>query len=310
MTARDAAGNVSQPSAAVTATTLAVLPAAPSGLAAAAASSHQINLTWADNSSSESGFKIERKVGPAGTYAQIAVTAPNAASFGDTTAASSTLYYYRVRATNAAGDSAYTNEASAVSAIDPTETPFGGSPVAATARIEAENFDNGPEGVAYHDTTPGNSGGAYRSTGVDISRTIFDSGGGYNVTATAPGEWLKYTIKVASSGTYSLAVRGAAAGAGGKFHVEIDGVDQTGPLSIPNTYFSQFFTTVTKTGVFLSAGIHVMRLSMDSGGADGTAGSFNWLQFTQTATAAAPRSRRRPFYRRPHHRRPSSGRQP
>lgn len=102
---------------------------------------------------------------------------------------------------------------------------------------------------------------------------------------------MKYTIKVASSGTYSLAVRGAAAGAGGKFHVEIDGVDQTGPLSIPNTYFSQFFTTVTKTGVFLSAGIHVMRLSMDSGGADGTAGSFNWLQFTQTATAAAHRAR-------------------
>jgi len=35
-------------------------PNAPSGLTATAVSQHQINLAWADNSSDESGFKIER----------------------------------------------------------------------------------------------------------------------------------------------------------------------------------------------------------------------------------------------------------
>jgi hypothetical protein len=86
----------------------------------------QLTLQWTDNSSNESGFKIERKTGPAGTYAQVATTGVNATSYTDTSVATGTAYCYRVLAYNTAGDSGYSNEAcgtthgpSLVSAIAP-----------------------------------------------------------------------------------------------------------------------------------------------------------------------------------------------
>ena len=95
------------------ATTQLSPPAAPSGLTATAASTTQINLTWTDNSSNETGFKIERKTGAGGTYAQIATVGASVTTYSNTGLAIGTNYFYRVRATNAAGDSAYSNEASA-----------------------------------------------------------------------------------------------------------------------------------------------------------------------------------------------------
>jgi hypothetical protein len=94
-------------------TPAATAPVQPSGLAAAAASTSQINLTWTDNSNNESGFKIERKTGAGGTYVQITVTGGNVTAYNDTGLTPSTQYYYRVRATNGSGDSAYSNEANA-----------------------------------------------------------------------------------------------------------------------------------------------------------------------------------------------------
>jgi len=84
--------------------------AAPSGLSATAFSSGQINLAWADNSSNESGFRIERKTGIDGTYAEITTTVPDIVSYSDTGLAPSTIYYYRIRSTNSVGDSSYTTE--------------------------------------------------------------------------------------------------------------------------------------------------------------------------------------------------------
>jgi Divergent InlB B-repeat domain len=70
----------------------------------------QAALHWVDMATNESGFKIERKVSPTGTYAQLALTAANLATFVDPTLAASTTYCYRVRAYNSAGNSAYSNE--------------------------------------------------------------------------------------------------------------------------------------------------------------------------------------------------------
>ena len=63
----------------------------------------------------------------------------------------------------------------------------------APCRIEAENYDYGPNEFAYYDTTPGNSGGTYRSDDVDISQM---PGGGYNIGYVADGEWLTYTVNI------------------------------------------------------------------------------------------------------------------
>jgi hypothetical protein len=94
------------------ATTLAAPPLAPSGLTASVVSSTEIDLGWIDNSSNETGFKVEMAKTSTGPYTQIGTTGANVHSFADTSGAASTTYYYRVRATNAAGDSAYSNTAS------------------------------------------------------------------------------------------------------------------------------------------------------------------------------------------------------
>jgi hypothetical protein len=88
-------------------------PAAPAGLSATPVSPSQITLGWTDQATNETGFQIERKTGAGGTYAQIATAAANATAYGDSGLAEGTTYFYRTRAVNSAGNSAYSNEASA-----------------------------------------------------------------------------------------------------------------------------------------------------------------------------------------------------
>jgi DNA-binding beta-propeller fold protein YncE len=91
----------------------ATVPSAPSNLNATPSSKSQINLFWSDNSVDETGFKIERKTGSGGIYAQIWTTSANVTSYSDTGLKYSTTYYYRIRAYNEAGNSSYSNESSA-----------------------------------------------------------------------------------------------------------------------------------------------------------------------------------------------------
>jgi hypothetical protein len=89
--------------------------------AAGEAGAAQLRLSWKDNSSNEQGFKIERKQGT-GSFIQVAVAAQNAISYTDSTLQAGTVYCYRVRAYNAAGNSAYTNSACATASASPTTT--------------------------------------------------------------------------------------------------------------------------------------------------------------------------------------------
>jgi hypothetical protein len=167
--------------------------------------------------------------------------------------------------------------------------PFGGTVRAVPGRVEAEHFDDGGEGVAYHDTTLGNTGGSFRNTDVDLQVTT-DAGGGYNVGWMTAGEWLNYTVSVAQSGTYTLTARVAAKAAGGTFHIEFGGVNKTGPLTIPNTGAWETWTNVTAT-VTLVAGVQSMRVVADSNGATGVFGNLNWVGLAASGwvmTAPAP----------------------
>src|SRR5207249_3607532 len=98
------------------ASTVTALPAAPTSLSAGAASTTQINLAWVDNASSETGFKIERS--PDGTlFSQIATLGANITAYSDSGVSAGSQYYYRVKAYNGIGDSAYTNIASSITAL-------------------------------------------------------------------------------------------------------------------------------------------------------------------------------------------------
>jgi carbohydrate binding protein with CBM6 domain len=163
-------------------------------------------------------------------------------------------------------------------------TPYGGTPWALPGFVEAENFDEGLEGVAYHDVTPENDGGQYRQTGVDIEATTDTGGGqfgapvgGRNVGWMTAGEWLEYTVSVFGTGTYVLTVRVASIAPGGTFHIEFDGLDRTGPLTIPDTGGWQTWTNIA-VEVHLPGGVQVMRLVQDSNGATGVFGNVNWIE--------------------------------
>ncbi|MBN1673693.1 MAG: lamin tail domain-containing protein [Kiritimatiellae bacterium] len=87
-------------------------PATPQNLAATAASTSRIGLSWTDMSGNETGFKIERRPG-GGSWGQIATVSVDLTAHTDTGLAPATQYEYRVRATNAIGDSDYSNTGSA-----------------------------------------------------------------------------------------------------------------------------------------------------------------------------------------------------
>ncbi len=88
------------------------IPSAPSG-AVAFASSSSVLLFWTDNSTNEDGFKIERRTN-GGSYSEIATVGSNVTSYVDTSVVDANTYTYRVRAYNAAGDSAYSTSGDVV----------------------------------------------------------------------------------------------------------------------------------------------------------------------------------------------------
>ncbi|MBS1817921.1 MAG: carbohydrate-binding protein [Acidobacteria bacterium] len=153
-------------------------------------------------------------------------------------------------------------------------TPFNAVPFALPGTVEAEDFDNGGAGLAYKDVDAVNAGGAYRTTAVDIEAA---SEGGYDVGWIAPGEWLVYDVTVPAPGTYRFEARVASPAAGGTFHVEVAGVDVTGPLTIPATGSWQTWQTIAKM-VSLDGGPQQIRIVFDANGASGAVGNLNWFR--------------------------------
>ena len=126
------------------------VPAAPSSLAAAAASSTQVNLTWADNSYDETGFAIDRSTTSDVSSGVTTITrGANTTSYSDTGLTAGITYHYRIRATNNAGTSANSTSASATTTAAATATlvSTGGTAAASSAPVTAENaakaFDAG-----------------------------------------------------------------------------------------------------------------------------------------------------------------------
>src|SRR5262249_38516849 len=101
-----------------------LVPSAPGGLTAAAASASRINLAWSDVTG-ETGFKIERSPDGA-SWTQVGTTAAGVTTYQDTSLAAATTYYYRMRAGTSAGNSAPSNVASAAtSALNVPAAPSG-----------------------------------------------------------------------------------------------------------------------------------------------------------------------------------------
>lgn len=109
-------------------------PLTPTGLVATAVSTSQIDLAWVDNSDNESGFKVERAPGGTTNFGQITTLPANTASYRNTGLNADASYTYRIRAYNEAGNSSYSNTATATTHGDVgTELPASPSNLTASA---------------------------------------------------------------------------------------------------------------------------------------------------------------------------------
>jgi hypothetical protein len=146
------------------------------------------------------------------------------------------------------------------------EGPYSGTAAAVPGTVQAENYDTGGEGVGYHVTSANGSGNTYRSDGVDLEATS-DTGGGSDLGWTSAGQWFRYTVNVATAGTYTVSLRVAAPSAvTGALHLsDASGTNLTGAVSLPQTGGWQTWATVT-ANVTLPAGPQVLTLNQDTGG--------------------------------------------
>jgi transcriptional regulator CtsR len=188
------------------------LPAAPSGLAATTLATNQIRLNWTDNANNETGFKIERKTGAGGTYAQIATVAANTTVYTNTGLAANTQYYYRVRATNSVGDSAYSAEANATTLPFPPAAPSGLTATPASAsQINLSWTDNANNETGFEVERKTGAGGTY----------AFVVGTGVNVTSVSD-------VGLSANTTYFYRVRAINLGGNSAYSAEVSATTQSG----------------------------------------------------------------------------------
>ena len=86
-------------------------PAAPSGLGTTVISDTQINLSWTDNSSTESLFSIEMSTPNNSSFSEVATVGAGVTTYNKTGLTAGTTYYFRVRPRDACGFyGGYSNE--------------------------------------------------------------------------------------------------------------------------------------------------------------------------------------------------------
>ncbi|HYE97742.1 MAG TPA: carbohydrate-binding protein [Planctomycetota bacterium] len=174
--------------------------------------------------------------------------------------------------------------ASSASSSPGASRPFRGKPHVIPGTVEVEDFDEGGEGVAYHDKEPENlekKHPPYRPSGVDLEWREAASGK-YNLGWTRPGEWLLYSVDVKEAGTYRIDMHVAVKGPGGTFRLEFGGIDRTGPVKIPDTGGWENLKPFSHEGVKLAAGPQVMKLVLEAPGERGSIGDIDYFKFTRT----------------------------
>ena len=152
-------------------------PQAPSGLTAQAASATVIGLGWSDLASDESGFQIERSAtSGTGEFTQVASVGANVTSWADSGLVPGSTYWYRVRAYNAHGSSAYTGVATATTPVIVPPPPVA---LAATAQ--------GPTDILL-----GWNSGYQDQTSFVVERSTTSATAGFADLTTVPGATTSY----------------------------------------------------------------------------------------------------------------------
>jgi hypothetical protein len=127
-------------------------------------------------------------------------------------------------------------------------------------QINATHFDQGGEGIGYHDTTQGNDGdGPRQDEDVDTDYKLSEGA----ITYIATDEWLEYTIDVKETSEYNIEILFATPSRFGKFHIEIDGINVSGTVyAKASGSLTEFRPTVVEN-IKLTEGLHLLRIFFD-----------------------------------------------
>ena len=187
---------------------------------------------------------------------------------------------YTLKATNSLGSA--TTSAAILTVL--TSPAFGGYPAVLPGRILLKNFDEGANGEAYMDGTPGNANTTatlYRTTDVDLE-DCSDGGSGHSIGYVTAGEWLNYSVTVKYSGTYTVGIRVATESTTNPtFSLYVDGVKVGSSITVANTGGWTTWKTVTSM-IDLVAGNHVIRIKANQGEFNMNYMDFSLPQITQS----------------------------
>jgi GH35 family endo-1,4-beta-xylanase len=172
-------------------------------------------------------------------------------------------YTFTMKVLNSA-DSIIFEKSCTAEAYEPS-TPFKAEPIALPGILEAEDFDNGANGVAYSDTDNKNEGGKYRpDSGVDIGSNANNE---YFIGWTSSGEWLEYTVKVEEKEVMVWSARVASGLSGSSFRIYMGTTDITGKIPVPQTASSDWsvYTEVKgRTTIAMPVGTYKLRLVVEN----------------------------------------------
>ncbi len=185
------------------------VPAAPANLTATGFSASQIDLAWTDQSSDEAEFILERSPDGTSGWTIVANPAANAVSHRDGPLTAATTYHYRIRASNASGQSANSNVATGTTFSDST----GGG--GATPPVDTDGDGISDSDEAALGTNPNNAaskpGGSADFDGDGISDDTdsdADGDGASNSVETAAGTNPYNASSVATTPMTLLAISG------------------------------------------------------------------------------------------------------
>lgn len=152
--------------------------------------------------------------------------------------------------------------------LEDKQMPYFLPPATVPCRIQAENFDRGGEGSAYHMEHGENAGGQYRSEAVNIE-LCSDIGGGYDVFDLTAGEWLEYTVNITKNLTaknlYHILLRLSCCTPDTRVHVEVDADNKSGSIAVPANEDGKVWETLTVSDRILQEGEHIVKFYVESG---------------------------------------------
>jgi hypothetical protein len=218
------------------------LPTAPVNLTATSSSSSAIDLAWQDTASTEFNQIVEYRQN-GGSWSTLATIAANLVTYRASGLSPNTQYSFRVAATNSAGTSAPSNEATATT-LDPATDRINlgvlGTVVAFSSQETSNPASNVNDGVTTNDNDRWSASGYPQWVVIDLGRDYAIDG---TVLHTYLNRAYRYRVEARADGTATT-----------DFTVIVDRTSntQTGPISNDFPPFVGRYVRLTVTGAHTS----------------------------------------------------------